>query len=308
LRTMPRYVLFTTSPGAPNNVGVLINDGQTVANISAAVSECGSFIPLTSMRTFLEKIALFNPYASKAVQEQRFHLAVSDVQLRAPIYDPDKIICVGMNYVDHCTEQGMPVPEEPQLFSKFPSAIIANGEPIMMTPEMKKLDWEVELAIVIGKEGRRISKEDAFDHVAGYTVCHDVSARFWQLEKNGGQWLIGKTMDTFCPLGPAIVTHDEVSDVHKLGLRTRVNGKTYQDSNTSQFVHNVPAVIEWCSKFFTLKAGDVIITGTPPGVGCFIKPDPIFLKDGDVVEVEIDELGTLTNQVVAEEKLVSAKL
>jgi len=306
---MPRLVLFTTKSSTTHNVGVLIHNGSSVASITACMAEHGGFMPLTSMRVFLEMEGSRGKWIDAATADPRFHALVSDIALKAPIYDPDKIICVGMNYVDHCEEQDMPVPEEPQLFSKFPSAIIANGEPIMLIPEMKKLDWEVEMAIVIGKEGRRISREDAMAHVAGYTVCHDVSARYWQMEKNGGQWLIGKTMDTFCPLGPAIVTPDEISDPHNLGIRTRVNGKTVQDSRTNQMVHKTEDILWFASQFMTLKVGDVIITGTPPGVGAFMKPEPIFLKDGDIVEVEIDELGTLSNQVVAEAKLMaSAKL
>jgi 2-keto-4-pentenoate hydratase/2-oxohepta-3-ene-1,7-dioic acid hydratase in catechol pathway len=262
---------------------------------------------MSSMRAFLSLEEAIGPIVKKAIAASRFHTTLSAIVLKAPIYDPDKVICIGMNYADHCIEQNAPIPDEPTIFSKFPSSIIAPGEPIMITPEMKKLDWEVELAIVIGKEGRRIPKADAMSYVAGYTTCHDVSARYWQMEKNGGQWLVGKTMDTFCPLGPAIVTPDEISDVHNLGLRTRVNGITRQDSSTSQFVFNVDDVIAWCSKFFTLKVGDVIITGTPPGVGCFMKP-PMFLKAGDVVDVEIDEIGTITNPVVAEADMPKAKL
>jgi 2-keto-4-pentenoate hydratase/2-oxohepta-3-ene-1,7-dioic acid hydratase in catechol pathway len=288
-----------------HNIGAFTNK-ETITNISAYMVANG-MPAMTSMRAFLSLEAGMGPIVDAASAASAFHVALSAVTLKAPIYDPDKIICIGMNYVDHCTEQNVPVPDEPTVFSKFPSSIIAPGEPIMITPEIKKLDWEVELAIVIGKEGRRISKEDAMSYVAGYTTCHDVSARYLQLEKNGGQWLVGKTMDTFCPLGPAIVTPDEISDVHNLGLRTRVNGITRQDSNTNQMVFKTEDVVAWCSKFFTLKVGDVIITGTPPGVGCFMKP-PMFLKAGDVVDVEIDEIGTITNPVVAEADFPKAKL
>jgi 2-keto-4-pentenoate hydratase/2-oxohepta-3-ene-1,7-dioic acid hydratase in catechol pathway len=304
---MPRLVLFTTKTSEVLNVGVMIHNGTHVASITGFMAEHGGFMPLNSMRKFLEMGEHCAKFIEAASADPRFHAPVSEVSLKAPIYDPDKVICVGMNYVDHCTEQDVPVPDEPTLFSKFPSSIIANGEPIMLIPEMKKLDWEVELVIVIGKEGRRIKKEDALSHIAGYTVAHDVSARYWQLEKNGGQWMVGKTMDTFCPIGPAIVTPDEISDINNIGLRTRVNGKTYQDSSTNQLVFKPEDVIEWASKFMTLKVGDMILTGTPPGVGCFIKPEPIFLKDGDVVEVEIDEIGTISNQVVAEAKLMAGK-
>lgn len=169
----------------------------------------------------------------------------------------------------------------------------------MLPAETKELDFEVELCIVIGKTARRVPKAEALDYVAGYTVAHDVSARDWQLKRNGGQWLMGKTFDTFAPIGPAIVTTDEVGNIHAKGIRCRLNGETVQDSNTSEFVFNVPTVVEWVSKLVTLKPGDLIFTGTPPGVGCFRKP-PLWLKDGDVVEVEIDGIGCISNPVKAE--------
>lgn len=181
--------------------------------------------------------------------------------------------------------------------SKFASCIAANGDDLVHPAETAELDYEVELTIVIGKEGRRIPKEKALEYVAGYTVAHDVSARDWQLKKNGGQWLLGKAMDGFAPIGPAIVTPDEVGDVHSLRLRTLVNGQVLQDGNTKELVHNVPACIAWISKFITLKPGDIILTGTPPGVGCFRKPQ-LWLKAGDEVTVEIEKLGSLTNKVV----------
>lgn len=181
--------------------------------------------------------------------------------------------------------------------SKFASCIAANGDDLVHPAETVELDYEVELTIVIGKEGRRIPKEKALEYVAGYTVAHDVSARDWQLKKNGGQWLLGKAMDGFAPIGPSIVTPDEVGDVHALRLRTLVNGQVLQDGNTKELVHNVPACIAWISKFITLKPGDIILTGTPPGVGCFRKPQ-LWLKPGDEVTVEIEKLGSLTNKVV----------
>lgn len=169
----------------------------------------------------------------------------------------------------------------------------------MLPEECKKLDFEVELCIVIGKTCRRATLENALDFVAGYTVAHDVSARDWQLERNGGQWLMGKTFDTFAPIGPAIVTQDEVGDIHKKGIRCRLNGETVQDSTTEQLVFSVPQMVQWVSALVTLKPGDLIFTGTPPGVGCFRKP-PLWLKDGDVVDVEIDGIGCITNPIKAE--------
>ena len=190
---------------------------------------------------------------------------------------------------------------EPVLFNKFPTSIIGSGDALVLPPETSELDFEVELVIVVGAAARRVPAERALAHVAGYTVAHDVSARDLQLKKNGGQWMLGKCIDGFAPLGPAIVTPDEVGDVHALRLRCLVNGAVMQDSSTAHLVHNVPAIIAYASKFMTLLPGDIILTGTPPGVGCFRKP-PVWLKAGDVVTCEIEKLGSITNTVV-EEKL-----
>ena len=190
--------------------------------------------------------------------------------------------------------------------SKFPTAIIADGDPLVCPREVAELDFEVELAVVIGKEGRRVPAERAMEYVAGFTVAHDVSARDWQLKKNGGQWLLGKAVDGFAPLGPAIVTPDEVGDPHNLRLRCIVNGDVVQDSNTSQLVHKTEACIAWISQLITLRPGDVILTGTPPGVGCFRKPQ-LWLKPGDVVTVEIEKIGAITNAVVAEDAAAVTK-
>jgi 2-keto-4-pentenoate hydratase/2-oxohepta-3-ene-1,7-dioic acid hydratase in catechol pathway len=205
-----------------------------------------------------------------------------------------------MNYADHCYEQGLPLPVEPTIFNKFPTALAASGDPLVCPREVQELDYEVELAVVIGTAGRRIPVASALSHVAGYTVAHDVSARDWQLKKNGGQWLLGKACDGFSPIGPAIVTPDEVGDVGALRLRCLVNGEALQDGNTKDLVHSVAACVSWVSQLITLKPGDIILTGTPPGVGCFRKPTPRWLKVGDVVTVEIEKLGSITNTVVAD--------
>jgi len=222
------------------------------------------------------------------------------VVVLAPLDDPQKIVCVGMNYADHCAEQNIPIPKEPIIFSQCASAILNPGEDIILE-NTEELDWEVELVVVIGKKGKNIKQQDAMSHVVGFTVAHDVSARDWQLKRNGGQWLLGKTMDGYCPFGPAIVTKDEIKDPHNLGIRSFVNGKTVQDSNTKQLVFKTEFLIEWISRFFTLVPGDIILTGTPPGVGCFRKP-PVFLKNGDVVKVEIDGIGSISNPVRAAAK------
>ncbi len=189
------------------------------------------------------------------------------------------------------------------LFSKYPSALIGHGEPIVLPRVSNQVDYEAELVVVIGRRGRHIPRERAMEYVGGYAVGHDVSARDWQLNKPGKQWMAGKTFDTFAPVGPELVTPDEAGDPHNLGIRLRLNGQTMQDSNTAQLIFGVDVLIAYVSQVFTLKAGDLIFTGTPPGVGMARKP-PVWLKPGDSVEVEIDRLGTLKNPVVAEDALL----
>jgi 2-keto-4-pentenoate hydratase/2-oxohepta-3-ene-1,7-dioic acid hydratase in catechol pathway len=218
--------------------------------------------------------------------------------LLAPVCDPRKIICIGLNYSDHAAESGAEIPAEPILFSKYPTALVGHGANILLPAESQQVDYEAELVVVIGRGGRRIRREHAMDHVAGYAVGHDVSARDWQLNKPGKQWMAGKTFDTFAPLGPTLVTPDEVPDPHSLGIRLRLNGQTMQDSTTSQLIFKTDALIAYLSQIFTLEPGDLIFTGTPPGVGMSRKP-PVWLKPGDVVEVEIDGLGTLRNAIAA---------
>jgi len=217
-------------------------------------------------------------------------------ELLAPIPDPPKIVCLGLNYRDHALETGAAIPEEPILFSKYASAVIGTGASIVLPDVSAEVDYEAELVVVVGRGGKKIPRQRAFDHVAGYTIGHDVSARDWQLRKPGKQWMAGKTFDTFAPLGPELVTRDEVPDPHNLGIRLRVNGQTMQDSRTSQLIFHVDEVIAYLSQIFTLEPGDLIFTGTPPGVGMARKP-PVWLSDGDLVEVEIDGLGVLRNPV-----------
>jgi 2-keto-4-pentenoate hydratase/2-oxohepta-3-ene-1,7-dioic acid hydratase in catechol pathway len=218
-------------------------------------------------------------------------------KLLPPIPDPPKIVCLGLNYRDHAAESGMAPPPEPVLFSKYATALIGPGDEIVLPEVSQEVDYEAELVVVIGLGGKHITRESAFEHVAGYTAGHDVSARDWQLNKPGKQWMAGKTFDTFAPLGPELVTGDEITDPHNLGIRLRLNGETMQDSKTSQLIFRVDEVISYLSQIFTLEPGDLIFTGTPPGVGMARKP-PVWLKPGDVVEVEIDQIGVLRNPVV----------
>jgi 2-keto-4-pentenoate hydratase/2-oxohepta-3-ene-1,7-dioic acid hydratase in catechol pathway len=223
----------------------------------------------------------------------------ASARLLPPVSDPRKIICIGLNYLDHAAESGVPAPPEPVLFSKYPTALIGHLDNIVLPSVSQEVDYEAELVVVIGRPGRNIAREKAFEHVGGYMVGHDVSARDWQLNKPAKQWMAGNTFDTFAPTGPALVTPDEVLDPHDLGIRLRINGQTMQDSTTRQLIFGIDVLIAYLSQIFTLEPGDLIFTGTPPGVGMARKP-PVWLKPGDVVEVEIDHVGTLRNTVVAE--------
>ncbi|OHB72053.1 MAG: fumarylacetoacetate hydrolase [Planctomycetes bacterium RBG_13_63_9] len=226
-------------------------------------------------------------------------LPQTKLRLLPPIPNPQKIICVGLNYADHAKESGAEPPGEPVLFNKFPTAIRANWEAVILPRLSQEVDYEAELVVVIGIGGRHIPRQQARDHIAAYCCGNDVSARDWQLRKPGGQWLLGKSFDTFAPIGPTLVTADEVPDPGNLRIRLRLNGRTMQDSSTAQWIFPVDELVAYVSDVCTLSPGDLIFTGTPSGVGFARKP-PVFLTPGDTVEVEIEKLGVLRNPVVAE--------
>ena len=213
----------------------------------------------------------------------------NDIRLGPPLLRPSKIVCVGLNYSKHAKESGMDVPEEPVLFFKASSAIIGPYDSIIIPKGSEKSDWEVELAIVIGNKASYVSEKDALSHVAGYVLHNDVSERSYQLERSG-QWVKGKSCDTFAPIGPFIATPDEIGDPNNLNLWLKLNGEQMQNSNTSDFIFNIQQVVSYISQFMTLLPGDVISTGTPFGVGLGLNP-PRYLKNGDVIELGIDGLG-----------------
>lgn len=214
-----------------------------------------------------------------------------DVRLAAPLARPSKIICVGLNYIDHAVETGATPPQEPILFFKSTSALVGPNDDLIIPRGSKKTDWEVELAVVIGKKASYVTEEEANAHIAGYCLHNDYSERAFQLER-GGQWVKGKSCDTFAPVGPFIALREDVKEVDNLRLWLTVNGKTMQDGNTSNLIFKVPFLVHYISQFMTLLPGDLISTGTPHGVGLGMKPEPVFLKPGDVVELGIDGLGT----------------
>jgi 2-keto-4-pentenoate hydratase/2-oxohepta-3-ene-1,7-dioic acid hydratase in catechol pathway len=215
------------------------------------------------------------------------------LSLMAPVPNPSKIVAIGLNYRDHAREQGAPIPERPIIFAKFPTSVIGPGDAIVWDPALTdKVDYEAELAVAIGATARNVNEADAIDFVAGYTCGNDVSAR--DLQFGDHQWVRGKSLDTFCPLGPVLVTPDEIPDPQDLSVRAFLNDETMQDSRTSEMIFGVRELIAFASRAFTLLPGDVILTGTPHGVGVFRKP-PVFMKDGDRIAVEIEKIGRLEN-------------
>jgi 2-keto-4-pentenoate hydratase/2-oxohepta-3-ene-1,7-dioic acid hydratase in catechol pathway len=220
-------------------------------------------------------------------------LPLSDVKLAAPVPNPAKIVAVGLNYMDHCREQKVEVPKSPILFAKFPSSVIGPGDPICWSPELtSQVDYEGELGVIIGRPARDVPAERAYEVVAGYTIVNDISAR--DLQFGDGQWVRGKSLDTFCPMGPWLVTKDEIEDPQNLEIRTWVNDQLLQDSNTREMIFKIPELIEFMTRAFTLYPGDVISTGTPDGVGVSRNPQ-VLLKKGDQVKVAVQGLGELSN-------------
>jgi 2-keto-4-pentenoate hydratase/2-oxohepta-3-ene-1,7-dioic acid hydratase in catechol pathway len=218
---------------------------------------------------------------------------------QAPIR-PGKIVAIGLNYADHIREAQMEAPTRPLVFAKFPSSLVGPADSIRLPAEAERVDWEVELAVVIGRTMRHVPLESTLDYVFGYTVANDVSAR--DVQFGDGQWVRGKSFDTFCPIGPYVVTADEIPDPQALGLRTRVNGELVQNSSTAEMLFSVAELLAFCSANFTLDPGDVLLTGTPWGCGEFMSPRR-SLGDGDVVEAEVDGIGTLVNAVVLDEPM-----
>ena len=232
----------------------------------------------------------------QAVDVSSLLIVDSDVRIGACVGNVGKFICIGLNYADHAAESGMPIPSEPEVFTKATSAISGPNDDIIKPRNSNKLDWEVELAIIIGKHTSYVSEEDALQHIAGYCVCNDVSARSFQLEK-GSQWDKGKGCDTFGPIGPWLVTKDEIEDPSNLSMWLEVNGKTFQNGNTKTMIFKPAYIVSYLSQFMSLQPGDIISTGTPPGVGLGQKP-PLYLEPGDTISLGIEKLGTQEQKVI----------
>jgi 2-keto-4-pentenoate hydratase/2-oxohepta-3-ene-1,7-dioic acid hydratase in catechol pathway len=287
-----KLVTFTT--GTDARLGAVRDD--RVIDL-AAVS--GGRLP-SDMLSFLQRGEAAIQLARELCQARDAVATVplSGVRLMAPIPNPSKVVAIGLNYMDHCREKNVKPPEAPIMFAKFPSSVVGPGDAIRWDPALTdQVDHEVELAVVIGHTARRVPAADALDYVAGYTVCNDVSAR--DLQFGDTQWVRGKSLDTFCPLGPWLVTRDEIPDPQDLRLRCTVNGDCRQDSTTAEMIWGVRQLIETISQACSLFPGDVIATGTPHGVGVYRSPQ-VFLEDGDVVTVEVEGIGQLTNHCVEE--------
>jgi 2-keto-4-pentenoate hydratase/2-oxohepta-3-ene-1,7-dioic acid hydratase in catechol pathway len=235
-------------------------------------------------------------YLQNGVSDDGAPVALEGLTLRSPVVAPQKVICVGLNYHDHAEETGQPVPEEPILFPKFANSVIGHGAAIDVPPVVTQPDFEAELGVVIGRRATRVSESEALRYVAGYTCLNDVSAR--DLQFRSSQWMLGKAVDTFLPCGPWLVTSEDIADPQGLGIRCLVNGEVMQDSSTGRMIFGVATLVAFISRTITLEPGDVIATGTPPGVGMARTP-PRWLQDEDVITVEIERIGALTNQVRA---------
>lgn len=266
--------------GAPGQErpGVLDNNGQ-IRDLSQHIADVSGEALLPAS---LEKL--------RALDIDQLPLVAGQPRLGPCVGHIGKFICIGLNYADHAAETGAAIPGEPVVFSKWTSAVVGPNDDVQIPRDSVKTDWEVELGVIIGQGGRYISEQDALRHVAGYCVINDVSEREFQIER-GGTWDKGKGCDTFGPTGPWLVTADEIADPHRLKLWLEVDGKRYQDGNTSTMIFRIPHIISYLSRFMSLQPGDVISTGTPPGVGMGQKPQPIYLKAGQTMRLGIEGLG-----------------
>ena len=285
-----KLITYASKDNAPQ-IGAILDN--RVINLHQA---SGGELP-GNMRDFLELGDSGMAAAQDAIANATGGESLDSVKLMSPITNPSKIVAIGLNYMDHVKEIGVEVPEIAITFCKFPTSIIGPGDEIRWSNKVtQKVDYEAELAFVIGKTARNVPEVDAFDYIAGYMNCNDVTARDLQFDK-GDQWIRGKSIDTFCPLGPWLVTKDEIPDPHNLSIKSLVNGQVMQNSNTRELIFKIPFLIKYLSEAFTLLPGDVIATGTPSGVGAFREP-PVWLKQGDTVNIEIDGLGQLSNPCV----------
>jgi len=278
--------LLRYGPAGAEKPGLFANDG-TIRDLSSIVRDIDGYALSDAS---LQMIASVDPAKLPKVE--------GNPRIGPCVVRPVNYVCIGLNYADHAAETGNPIPKEPIVFLKSLSAFTGPNDDVKMPRGSKKLDWEVELGVVIGKTARYVPEHEALNYVAGYCVCNDVSEREYQMER-GGTWDKGKGCETFGPTGPWLVTKDEVNDPQDLPLWTEVNGRRFQDGSTQTMIFDVIKLVSYVSHFITLYAGDVIATGTPPGVGAGVKPEPVFLKPGDVMRLGIEGLGIQTQRIIA---------
>jgi 2,4-diketo-3-deoxy-L-fuconate hydrolase len=295
---------------APPRMGALIAGGRAILDLPATLDSAGrgGWLPASiscewwNLDGMVWSLARSSVEAAQRADDKTVEqwkkngkvFTLEDVKLCAPIPRPGKLVCIGLNYRDHAAESNMPIPETPITFSKFSTAIVGPDDPVVIPRGSEKTDYEAELAFVIGRLAKNVTRDKAMSHVFGYCCFNDVSERGFQFADQ--QWQRGKSCDSFAPMGPFVATSDEIPNPHNLGIKLRLNGEMLQNSRTEQLIFGIPQLIEFLSRSISLEPGDVIATGTPPGVGFARKP-PIFLKPGDRMEVEIDGLGTLSNPV-----------
>ncbi|MGQ0834190.1 MAG: fumarylacetoacetate hydrolase family protein [Gammaproteobacteria bacterium] len=275
----------------------LIRYGPPGRELPGIVDAQGGLRSLSGVVDDISAEVLTRPSLRKLSQIDALQLSEvpADVRLGAPVGKVGKVICVGLNYVDHAAESGVSVPEQPVLFMKATTALCGPNDRVVIPPGSEKTDWEVELGVIVGEAARCVSVERALDHVAGYAIVNDVSERTFQLE-HGGQWVKGKSCDTFGPIGPWLVTRDEIADPQNLAMWLEVNGRRYQDGNTRAMVFGVAELVSYISRYMTLMPGDIISTGTPAGVGMGQRP-PVYLRPGDVMQLGIVGLGHQRQEV-----------
>lgn len=276
--------------GTPGNEkpGLLLEDGRMIDASKFGEDYTEAFFESSGLQRLQDWLQEKGADAPEVGEGER---------LGAPLVRPSKIVCIGLNYTDHALESKMGIPAEPIIFFKSTSSLVGPNDDLVLPKGSEKTDWEVELAVVIGKRASYVAEEEALDYVAGYVLHNDYSERHYQLER-GGQWVKGKSCDTFAPLGPFLATKEEIDDVHHLPMWLKLNGKTMQNGNTANMIFKVPFIVSYLSQFMSLLPGDVISTGTPAGVGLGLKP-PVYLKEGDEVELGIEGLGSSRQRVVA---------
>jgi 2-keto-4-pentenoate hydratase/2-oxohepta-3-ene-1,7-dioic acid hydratase in catechol pathway len=300
-----------SDPAAPARVGALIAGGAAILDLPATLDGGrGGWLPASTscewwnldgpvwplVRSSVEAALRADEKTVEQWRKAGKVILLEEAKICAPVPRPAKIICIGLNYRDHAAESNMPVPESPIIFAKYWNAIVGPDDPVQLPRASSQVDYEAEMAVIIGRQSKHVAKAKAYEHVFGYSCFNDVSARDFQFADK--QWVRGKTCDTFAPMGPYVVTSDDIPNPQNLYIKLRLNGETMQSSRTEQLIFDVPALIEFLSDVITLEPGDVIATGTPPGVGFARKP-PVFLKAGDQMEVDIEGLGVLRNPLQA---------